>query len=258
MFTGDLPNACPRTGCFCPEEMKMQELLSKGAVVLSCEHGGNYVPGEFCDLFEEASGVLISHRGWDLGALELFFEMVGKGVDYSLYSETTRLLIDLNRSLNKRSLFSEFTSSLTKEEKELIIKQFYFPFREQFKRNISDLIGEQGFVLHVSVHSFTPVFKGEVRDADVGLLYDPGFGIEKDVAELWKHILMDRMPHLKIRMNYPYLGKTDGHVFALRNQFGSSHYAGIELEINQKYAFREDFNHAIGNSFQELIKNAFV
>ena len=28
-------------------------------------------------------------------------------------------------------------------------------------------------VLHVAVHSFTPVLHGERRNADVGLLYDP-------------------------------------------------------------------------------------
>ena len=38
-----------------------------------------------------------------------------------------------------------------------------------------------------------------------------------------------------MRYNYPYLGKADGFTTYLRKQF-QTHYLGIEIEINQKYA----------------------
>lgn len=40
-------------------------------LVLSCEHGGNRVPGPWKDRFRGARDVLDSHRGWDPGALSL-------------------------------------------------------------------------------------------------------------------------------------------------------------------------------------------
>ncbi len=39
---------------------------------------------------------------------------------------------------------------------------------------------------------------------------------------------------LKIRRNYPYLGKADGFTTYLRRRFLPCDYAGIELEVNQR------------------------
>jgi len=239
----------------CLGQMPMIETKLKMAVALSCEHGGNFVPDAFRPLFYGDPKVLESHRGWDPGALELFHEMSRADVDYSLFAETTRLLIDINRSLNKRTLFSEYTHPLSSDDKKRIITLYYTPFRTNFRSRLAELIHENSFVLHVSVHSFTPVFKGKVRNADIGLLYDPGFGIEKELADRWRKCISEKMPRLRIRMNYPYLGKNDGHVFALRNYFGSSLYAGIELEVNQKYAFRKDFNRTFSDAFKNFLND---
>lgn len=233
--------------------MKVRAFSGNIAVVLSCEHGGKDVPDAFRDLFRNALGVLDSHRGWDPGALELFLEMTNAGVDFFLFSETTRLLIDLNRSLNKRSLFSEFTRQLTGVQKQEIIDRYYLPFRDEFSGKLESLINEKRFVLHISVHSFTPVFDGNKRNSDIGLLYDPRFGFEKEFSKLWRQKIASRMSGLTIRMNYPYLGKNDGHVFALRNRFGPENYAGIELEISQKYAFCASFNRSFNDAFKEFL-----
>ncbi|WP_291862025.1 N-formylglutamate amidohydrolase [Marinilabilia sp.] len=233
--------------------MNIRAFPEEISVVLSCEHGGNIVPDEFRELFRNASDVLESHRGWDPGALELFFEMVNSGVDFSIFSETTRLLIDLNRSLNKRTLFSEFTRPLDSLQKLDVIDRYYRPFREQFFFHLKSLAHENRFIFHVSVHSFTPVLEGKKRNADIGLLYDPRFGSEKEMALMWRKMISDRMPGLRIRMNYPYQGKNDGHVFALRNQLGPGKYAGIELEINQKYASSEGFNRDFGDVFKDFL-----
>ena len=38
-----------------------------------------------------------------------------------------------------------------------------------------------------------------------------------------------------VRFNYPYKGTADGHTTALRAQFPPSLYAGMELEVSQRY-----------------------
>ena len=223
------------------------------AVVLSCEHGGNRVPVPYRALFENAREALDSHRGWDPGALDLYRAMDGTGVHYAQYEATTRLLIDLNRSLFRRTLFSEFSIGLSPGEKEKVIDTFYAPFRSRFKAAVDALIAQTGFVFHVSVHSFTPVYKGEMRHADVGLLYNPAFGREKELAYAWRGIIKQWMPELTVRMNYPYLGKPDGHVAALRKSLSGATYAGIELEMNQKYAGNKFIKDQLAGTFRELI-----
>jgi predicted N-formylglutamate amidohydrolase len=205
--------------------------------VLSCEHGGNQVPAQYDFLFKNKEDVLNSHRGWDPGALDLFHAMHINKVSYSIYSETTRLLVDLNRSLYRRTLFSEFSGSLNATAREQVLKEYYFPFRKDFEDALDSLTANGEEVFHVSVHSFTPVLNGDERNAEIGILYNPEHNREKEIARLWKHILLKKLPEFRIRFNYPYLGKTDGHVAALRKRYGKF-YAGIEFELCNK--FRND------------------
>ncbi len=215
---------------------------------LSCEHGGNQIPKEYSSLFKDADELLISHRGWDPGALELFRAMHSKNTFFSIYSETSRLLVDLNRSLHRRTLFSELTKGMNQQEKELILNQYYHPFRNAFAHAAEEVVLSGEEIFHVSVHSFTPELNGVVRTADIGLLYHPAHNDEKQWAIRWKSELEKEFPNFRIRFNYPYLGKIDGHVAKLRKQFGNS-YSGIELEMNNKYANDQTVREGVAKAY---------
>jgi len=72
-----------------------------------------------------------------------------------------------------------------------------------------------------------------VRNADVGLLYDPRREGEARLCTAWKEMLVQSAPQLRVRRNYPYAGKGDGLTSHLRQCFTGSAYLGIELEVNQ-------------------------
>ena len=76
-----------------------------------------------------------------------------------------------------------------------------------------------------------------VRGADVGLLYDPGRRGEAEVCARWKESLAASSPELRVRRNYPYVGKGDGLTSHLRRRFAQRDYVGIELEVNQSLVF---------------------
>ena len=40
-------------------------------LVITCEHGGNRIPVRYRGLFKVKKAVLLSHRGYDIGALSL-------------------------------------------------------------------------------------------------------------------------------------------------------------------------------------------
>lgn len=84
----------------------------------------------------------------------------------------------------------------------------------------------------MSLHSFTPILNGQKRNADIGVLYDPGRRREKVLAIAFQEALNNRTG-LRIRRNYPYRGNADGFTAALRKEFDERHYIGIEIEINQ-------------------------
>src|SRR5690606_37923567 len=82
---------------------------------------------------------------------------------------------------------------------------------------------------------FTPELRGEVRRADVGFLYDPARRIERDFVDAWEAALAERAPGLTLRRNYPYRGTSDALVTYLRRSYPARYYAGLEIEVNQKF-----------------------
>jgi len=203
-------------------------------LVLTCEHGGNNIPIEYAYLFKEHQAILNSHRGFDLGSLDLF-EILKPLADFSLSSETSRLLIELNRSLHHKKLFSEFSKNLSIEEKENLIQSYYLVYRNNVENKIKQFINAGEIVLHISVHSFTPVLNSEIRYCDIGLLFDPKRPSEKQFSKYFKEKILKKNLDYLIRYNYPYLGKADGFTTYLRKQF-LENYIGIELEINQNFS----------------------
>jgi predicted N-formylglutamate amidohydrolase len=215
-----------------PRQIRMATMPS---LVISCEHGGCEVPLEYRKLFVGQSAILQSHRGWDPGALELARQMARR-LGAPLHSSTmTRLLVDLNRSIGHRQLFSEYTRPLKDAERQSILERYYRPHRRSVEADIDDRIARGQSVLHIASHSFTPQLDGDVRRADVAWLYDPRRSDETLVSERWKYALAQRAPDLLLRRNYPYEGRSDGLTSALRKRHPEAAYIGIELEVNQRF-----------------------
>ncbi|MEQ8534983.1 MAG: hypothetical protein RIB86_24225, partial [Imperialibacter sp.] len=51
----------------------------------------------------------------------------------------------------------------------------------------------------------------------------------------WKSEMKALNSNFTVKFNEPYLGKSDGFTTFLRKEFDDSSYAGIELEVNQKF-----------------------
>ncbi|MEX2185629.1 MAG: N-formylglutamate amidohydrolase [Pirellulales bacterium] len=205
------------------------------ALVVTCEHGGNEVPPEHAAAFEGAKDILDSHRGYDPGTLELAGEFAAALAAPLHVATVSRLVVELNRSPHHRALFSEFTRGLSTPARGQLIERHYRPYRDAVEARIADVIGAGAVALHVSVHSFTPVFDGVARRADVGLLYDPRRTLERQWCGRWRDALVQRRSDLLIRRNYPYRGVADGFVTHLRRTFSEASYVGVELEVNQKF-----------------------
>jgi predicted N-formylglutamate amidohydrolase len=209
--------------------------MSPDSFIITCEHGGNHVPPAYASLFLGHEALLKTHRGWDLGALELARQLAA-AVDAPLFAATTtRLLIDLNRSIGHRQLHSEATRSLPLTARRLIAAQHYRPHRDAVETEVARRIAAGRRVVHIASHSFTPELHGVVRRADVGFLYDPRRAPEGVLASRWLAALKRLRPDLKLRRNYPYQGKGDGLTALLRKRHAATAYVGMELEVNQRF-----------------------
>jgi len=201
--------------------------------VVTCEHGGNRIPTAYVDLFHGWQARLSSHQGYDAGALIMARDLAAALQAPRVVSTVSRLLVDLNRSLSSPQAWWEATLRLSPTSKQVIVSRHYTPYRQRLMEIVVAAVAAGRRVIHVSSHSFTPVLDGQVRNADVGLLYDPARPGEVAVAARWKAAFAAQSADLRVRRNYPYHGKNDGLTAAMRARLSTSQYVGIEIELNQ-------------------------
>jgi predicted N-formylglutamate amidohydrolase len=224
------------------------------AIVLSCEHASNFVPPEYAHLFRRARGLLATHRGYDRGALDFAKRLAGVLGAPLCAGETTRLLADLNRTPGNPSLFSRYVKHLPEAELARILRHYHAPQRRLVETAIARAVARGAQVLHLAIHSFTPVLRGKKRELEVGLLYDPQRRSEYRFCERWLGVLAaDPRRGLRVRRNAPYRGSSDGIARALRARFADRDYLGLELELNQGLLrsgrFPAGLEHWIARSF---------
>lgn len=201
-------------------------------LVITCEHGGNRIPAAYRRAFAHAGHALQSHRGYDPGALLLAREFARKLHAALVFSTTSRLLVELNRSPGHRNQFSTYSRRLPAEVRNEIVRRYYEPYRKAVEAEVLRGVRRGRQVVHLSCHSFTPRLAGVVRHTDVGLLFDPHRPSEAKLCRRWQ---TDLLPHVRVRRNYPYRGWADGLTTYLRTRFPDRAYVGIELEVNQNF-----------------------
>lgn len=211
------------------------------ALVVTCEHGGNHIPSEFEDWFRGAQALLVSHQGFDPGALLMAEDLAVAFGAPLVQSTVSRLLVDLNRSQWHARLHGKALLRASVGLRREILARYYQPYRDEVEARVREAIATQGRVVHLSSHSFTPELDGRLRRADVGLLYDPARSGEAALCAHWKTALQNASPGITVRRNYPYAGKGDGLTKWFRQQFLPQPYIGIELEINQRHVFGDPY-----------------
>jgi predicted N-formylglutamate amidohydrolase len=209
-------------------------------LIISCEHGGYAIPASYRKYFKDQQPILKSHQGWDKGALKLARELAVSVRSPLIAAETSRLLVDLNRSPHHHHLFSEFTRDCDKDTRHKILREYYFPYRMHVENEITKALNENKPVIHFSIHSFIPRLGSEIRNTDIGLLYDPKRKSERYLCITLQSILQDQTQNLIVRRNYPYRGNADGFTTYLRKKYPGSIYIGVEVEINQKHVNHTD------------------
>lgn len=196
-------------------------------VLVTCEHASNRISPKLRGLFEASELDLASHRAWDPGALPLAKYLSRQIHAPLIVGRYSRLVIDLNRPTGHRDLFSSVTRNLSADVKHVLEETLHRPYYGQALQYAI----RNNPTLHLSIHSFTPVLDGQIRNTDVALLYDPTRSIEQTIATGWLKELARMEPTLRLRRNFPYRGTSASLTSSLRKMCTDKSYAGIELEI---------------------------
>lgn len=198
-------------------------------VVLLCEHASNRIPDRFSGL-GLGDAARASHAAWDPGALALSC-VLSRELDAVLVASTvSRLVYDCNRPPEAASAMpakSELIEvpgnvNLTPSERDVRVHEVYEPFCNAVAQ-VLDSRGADTVV--VTIHSFTPVYFGQPRDVELGLLHD-----SDDRIALAMTRNSGLIPHRLVRLNEPYAA-SDGVTHSLRKHALSRGLANVMIEV---------------------------
>ncbi|EJM20446.1 putative N-formylglutamate amidohydrolase [Pseudomonas sp. GM18] len=178
---------------------------SEHPLILVCEHASRFIPDGLNDLglSDEAAR---EHIAWDIGALALaegLAEALGATLLAANYS---RLLIDLNRPRHAPDsipLQSEIyqvpgNRDLDEATREYRRHCLFKPFHARLQTLIDTRVEQNKPVRVVGIHSFTPIYYGQPRPLEVGVLYGKAWEYAQRVIDG-----LSRHP-LKVAGNQPY------------------------------------------------------
>ncbi|TDK41341.1 N-formylglutamate amidohydrolase [Antarcticimicrobium luteum] len=188
-----------------------------GEVVLLCEHASNHIPARYDGLGLDAAA-RASHAAWDPGARDVALQL-SRALDAPLVAgRVSRLVYDCNRPPEAESAMpgtSELIEvpgnrTLTPEQRAERVGTVYRPFCAAVTDTIAARRDRGQRSVLITVHSFTPVYFGQRRETEVGILHDADSRLA-DAMLSEAH----RLPHRRIARNDPY-GPDDGVTHSLK------------------------------------------
>ena len=182
-------------------------------LILVCDHARNTVPPEVGDLGLPPSD-MARHIAWDVGARGVTLGLVrhlGAGAVLSTYS---RLVIDPNRGEDDPTLVMRLYDGsiipgnrhISAAEIERRKAAYHRPYHVAIRAAVDAIEAAGKSPVLVSIHSFTPRFKGRpMRPWHVGLLWD-----RDDRLLIPMLALLRAQPDLVVGDNEPYTGQLIG------------------------------------------------
>lgn len=198
-------------------------------VVLVCEHASRFIPASLQGLGLDAEAAA-SHAAWDIGARDVAVEL-SRLLDAPLVaSRVSRLVYDCNRPPEADSAFpaqSEIIEvagnrGLTEDEKHARTAAIYTPFKTILAQVIAERTAAPALV---TIHSFTPVYFGERRAVELGLLHDA----DARMAE-WMLKQARKTTALRAALNAPYDAR-DGVLHTLKCHATAAGLPSVMIEI---------------------------
>jgi len=201
--------------------------------VLTCEHASERLPAGWTWQAVDAR-LHGTHWAFDLGAAEATLALAERLGAPAVLARFTRLLIDANRPLDSDTLLRPMADGVpialgahvTEDDKRRRIDGYYAPFHAAVD---SALAASRTAQIVLSMHSFTPLYEGQPRSVEVGVLFDedPELG-----EELFRALDDGRYD---LRRNEPWSGY-GGLMYSPQSHARRFGLRAVELELRQDLA----------------------
>lgn len=148
-------------------------------LVLLCDHASNRLPAEYGSLGLPREQ-FDRHIAYDIGARDLTLGLAARLNAHAVLSCFSRLLIDPNRGMDDPTLIMRISDGAAvpgnrevgEAERQRRIARFHAPYHQAIAETVQRVSAEGHVPFLVSMHSFTPVWRGWPRPWQVGILWD--------------------------------------------------------------------------------------
>lgn len=222
-------------------------------LVLSCEHASVRLP-EGWAWPEQDEWLVGTHWSYDIGAAELTFDCASALGAPAVLARFSRLLCDPNRDLDSPTLFRahaegrdvELNLEMTIDERARRLRACYDPYHDR----LDGAVVARPAATVLSVHTFTPIYDGQARDLEVGVLYDHDEGLAAAVAASLAEA------GVRVALNEPYSG-LHGMMYAAQHHAERHDRRAVELEVRQDLAgspaWRARFARILKRGLEQLL-----
>ncbi|MCK0141149.1 N-formylglutamate amidohydrolase [Aliiroseovarius sp. F20344] len=199
-------------------------------VVVVCEHASNRVPDhlENLGLDEEA---LTRHIAWDPGALPVAQALADHMSALLVYGGISRLVYDCNRppeaadAIPARSEVFDIPANtgISEADRAARVRNVYQPFSDTLAGQI--VKHRTSLELMVTMHSFTPTYRGREREVQIGILH----GDDDQMAQAMMRTIPADL-ELNVQLNEPYAA-VDGVAHTLNVQAVPHGLPNVMIEV---------------------------
>jgi predicted N-formylglutamate amidohydrolase len=203
-------------------------------LVLLCDHAAREVPRALGDM-GVARDEWDRHIAWDIGALDVAQHLARRFGCALIESRYSRLVLDCNRRIDDPGLCPAIADgtaipanqALTPAARDRRVAELHVPYHAAIRASLAQIRAQGQVPIVVSMHSCTPVFKGNARPWHIGVLWraDPRLPVPLMAA-------LKKRGDLEVGDNQPYDAR-DGHGFTMREHCEQAGYPHALIEIRQ-------------------------
>ncbi len=199
---------------------------------LTCEHASMRMPEPW--RWPEGDRRLVgTHWSYDLGAREITLELARELNASAVLSRCSRLLVDPNREETHPDTFRAMAdgqpvllnADLSADDRERRLATYHRPYHVALDAALAAVDAPMLF----SIHSFTPNYQGELREVEIGVL----FNYEEREAHQLGAVLSEDFE--RVAYNEPWSGRA-GLIYSAERHSQKHGRLALELEVRQDRA----------------------
>jgi len=204
----------------------------QSGVLFVCDHASNALPPCLGTLGLDEDD-LTRHIAYDIGAAAVTRRLAQIFEAPAVLSRFSRLLIDPNRGLDDPTLVPKLSDRRIipgneKSDADDIatrVETYWKPYRQAISAHIEEMLQTGMLPIILSIHSFTPIWRGDLRPWEIGVLWDADNRLAHPLIEALK------ADAIATGDNEPYDGALQGDT--LDEEVTRRGLAGLLIEIRQ-------------------------